>query len=118
MLHNLGCSLTAPSPHQYGPLLHCPGHVVQSLLLQGVVGAGPGAGGGAELLAAGGSITIVSTSTGEEAVLGVAVSSNHQAGGQQARGGGGGEEHLRRVVIGVKALKSATGYEESFNKIM
>ena len=51
MLNDLGCSSTVPSPHQYGSLLHTPGHVGPSPLLEGVAGAGPGAGGGAELLA-------------------------------------------------------------------
>ena len=98
VLHNLGCSSTEPSPHQYGALLHTPGHVVLSPLLEGV-GAGPGARGGAELLAAGLSLLFritIPTTTGEEAVLGVVVSPHHQP-GQLTGGGGGGEEHLHSV---------------------
>ena len=93
MLHNLGCSPTVPSPHQYGALLHTPGHVAKSPLLQGVAGAGPGAGGGAELLA-GGSWTTEGAATQQEAVLGVDVSLHLQP-GQLAGGVGGGEEYLR-----------------------
>ena len=65
MLHNLRCSLANHAPHEYGALLHSPGHVADSLRQQGVAGAGPGAGGGAELLAAG----PIVTTAGEEAVL-------------------------------------------------
>ena len=76
MLHNLGCSPTVVSPHEQCALLHTPGHVAISPLLQGVVGEGPGAGGGAELLTAGLSFSIIIISlivaaTGEEAGLGV-----------------------------------------------
>ena len=74
MLHNLGCVSTVVSPHEDGSLLHTPGHVVRSPLLEGVAGAGPGAGGGAELLAAG---IITQAPTGEEAILGVCRSLNH-----------------------------------------
>ena len=81
------------SPHQYGALLHTPGHVAKSPLLQGVAGAGPGAGGGAELLA-GGSWTAEGAATQQEPVLGVDVSLHLQP-GQLAGGVGGGEEHLR-----------------------
>ena len=81
------------SPHQYGALLHTPGHVAKSPLLQGVAGAGPGAGGGAELLA-GGSWTAEGAATQQEAVLGVDVSLHLQP-RQLAAGVGGGEEHLR-----------------------
>ena len=69
--------------------------MVPSPLLQGVAGAGPGAGGGAELLAAVPSLTVEATA-GEEAVLGVVVPPHHQP-GQLARRGDGGEEHLRGV---------------------
>ena len=92
MLHNLGCSRTVGSPHEQCALLHSPGHVVTSLRLEGVAGAGPGAGGGAELLAAGLGITI--TATQQEIILGVAAPLHRQP-RQLARGGGGGEEHLR-----------------------
>ena len=95
MLHNL-CSVTEVSPHEQCALLHTPGHVVLSILLQGVAGAGPGAGGGAELLAAVVSIIIIRAATQQEGVLGVAGPPNHEF-GQLARGGGGGEEHLRGV---------------------
>ena len=68
MLHNLRrChTVTEESPHEYGALLHCPGHMILSPLQEGVVGEGPGAGGGAELLAAG---IITQAPTGEEAIL-------------------------------------------------
>ena len=91
MLHNLRCSLLIASTHQYGALLHTPGHMGPSNLQEGVHSEGPGAGGGAELLAAG--VQMVAA-TREEAVLGVAVPPMHQVGRQLARGGGGGEEHL------------------------
>ena len=68
-------------------------------------GAGPGAGGGAELLTAGqGLITVAATQ--QEIVLGVLPPPHHQR-GQLARGGGGGEEHLRGVVS-----VQATGYQD------
>ena len=105
MLHNLGCTPTQASPHEQCALLHTPGHVVPSLLLQGVSGAGPGAGGGAELLAAGISIIVIAA-TQQETILGVAVP-RHRQPGHLARGGGGGEEHLRGVV-----LKKSPGYED------
>ena len=105
MLHNLGCSPTADSPHQYGALLHTPGHVVPSLPLEGV-GEGPGAGGGAELLAAVPSTTTAAAATGEQIILGVAEAPQHRP-GQLARGGGGGEEHLRSVVSTI-----ASGYQD------
>ena len=92
---NLGCSLTVVTPHQYGSLLHTPGHMLPSPLLQGVASAGPGAGGGAELLAAVPSLTVEATA-GEETVLGVVIPPHHQP-GQLARRGDGGEEHLRGV---------------------
>ena len=95
MLHNLGCSPTVESPHEQCALLHTPGHVVTSPLLQGVAGQGPGAGGGAELLAAVPSLTVEATA-GEETVLGVVIPPHHQP-GQLARRGDGGEEHLRGV---------------------
>ena len=102
MLHNLGCPAVAVvspaaivSTDEYGALLHTPGHVVFSLLYQGVVGEGPGAGGGAELLAGGGVIIDSITAACEEVVLSVAGPPRHHDGGQQARGEGGGEEHLR-----------------------
>ena len=78
MLHNLGCSHTEVSPHEQCALLHTPGHVAISILLQGVAGEGPGAGGGAELLAAGPGITVVVAATGEEIILGVAAPPHHQ----------------------------------------
>ena len=92
VLDNLGCYPV----HEYGALrLHPPGHVGHPPLLQGVVGAGPVAGGGAELLAAVLSIMFTAAATQQEAILGVGAPWLHQTGGQQARGGGGGEEHLR-----------------------
>ena len=106
MLYNLGCSGTGGSPHQYGALLHTPGHVAKSPLLQGVAGAGPGAGGGAELLAAVPSTTTAAAATGEQIILGVAEAPQHRP-GQLARGGGGGEEHLRSVVSTI-----ASGYQD------
>ena len=39
MLHNLGCSPNEVSPHEQCALLHTPGQVFISPLLQGVVGA-------------------------------------------------------------------------------
>ena len=81
------------SPHEQCALLHTPGHVAISTLLQGVAGAGPGAGGGAELLAAG-SWTAEGAATQQEAVLGVDVSLHLQP-GQLAGDVGGGEEYLR-----------------------
>ena len=95
MLCNLRCSSIDGSPHQQCALLHTPGHVASPLLLQGVAGAGPGAGGGAELLAAVPSLTVEATA-GEEAVQGVVIPPHHQP-GQLARRGDGGEEHLRGV---------------------
>ena len=95
MLHNLGCCLSStevPS-HEDCTLLHFPGHMLISHILEGVVSEGPGAGGGAELLAAVASITVEATA-GEEAVQGVVVSPHHQP-GQLARRGDGREEHLR-----------------------
>ena len=76
MLCNLRCSSIDGSPQEQCALLHTPGHVASPLLLQGVAGAGPGAGGGAELLTAGLSFSIIIISlivaaTGEEAGLGV-----------------------------------------------
>ena len=93
MLHNLGRGPTEVATHQQRALLHCPGHMVLPLLLEGVAGAGPGAGGGAELLA-GVPDTVTQPSAGEEAVQGVVVSPHHQP-GQLARRGDGREEHLR-----------------------
>ena len=58
-----------------------------------MAGAGPGAGGGAELLAAGQGITSVAA-TRQEIILGVAAPLQHQP-RQLAGGVGGGEEHLR-----------------------
>ena len=101
MLHNLGCSPTRESPHEQCALLHTPGHVAISTLLQGVAGAGPGAGGGAELLAGGGSITITAT-TDEETLLDVAIPAQHQPG--QLAGEGG--PHL----CGVSST-TTTGYQ-------
>ena len=91
MLNNLGCSLTVVSPHEQCALLHTPGHVASSPLLQGVAGEGPGACGGAELLAG---VRAEGAAAQQEAVLGV-VFPRHLEAGQLARGGGGGEEHLR-----------------------
>ena len=97
MLHNLRCVLspTEVASHEDCTLLHFPRHMLISPILQGVAGAGPGAGGGAELLAAVPSLTVEATA-GEEAVLGVVVPPHHQP-GQLARRGDGGEEHLRGV---------------------
>ena len=107
MLHNLGCSPTNDSPHEHCALLHTPGHMVPSPLLQGVAGAGPGARGGAELLTGGAGISIKVAATGEQIILGVAEPPPHHKFWQLARGGGGGEEHLRRVVS-----VQATGYQD------
>ena len=104
MLHNLGCVPTVASPHQYCAILHTPGNLETSLLLEGVDEGGPGAGCGYELLAA--VHTWVSlTTTGKEAVLGVVLPPHHQP-GQLAGGGGGGDEHLRGGV------SRASGYED------
>ena len=67
--------------------------MAKSPLLQGVAGAGPGAGGGAELLA-GGSWTAEGAATQQETILGVDVSLHLQP-GQLAGGVGRGEEYLR-----------------------
>ena len=93
-----------------------------SLLLEGVVGEGPGAGGGAELLTAGLSFSIIIISlivaaTGEEAGLGVAAPAQHQP-GQPAGGGGGvgGEEHLHGVLVTTVTVISRQ--EDGCNHIM
>ena len=120
MLHNLGCGVTEGSSHEQCALLHTPGHVTPSLLHEGVVGEGPGAGGGAELLTAGlsFSITIISlivAATGEEAGLGVAAPAQHQP-GQPAGGGVRGEEHLDGVLVSSVTVISRE--EDGCNHIM
>ena len=91
-LHYLRCCRTDVSPHEYGSLLHTPEHVVLPLMLEGVVGEGPGAGGGAELLAAGPGLARLSPAD-EEGVQGVGRPGHHHP-GQQTRAGGGWAEHL------------------------
>ena len=92
MLCNLRCSSIDGSPHEQCALLHTPGHMASPLLLEGVVGEGPGAGGGAELLAAGPGLARISTAD-EEGVQGVGRPIHHHP-GQQARAGGRWTEHL------------------------
>ena len=80
------------------------------LLQYGVAGAGPGAGGGAELLAAGPGLAAAAAAAQQEAGHGVVHPAQHQP-GQLARGGGGGEEHLRGLVITIM-INKAPSYQD------